>query len=363
MRVLFIVFILTFLIQFYPARTDKQYWRRTLISFVPLFLFMALRIDYGIDEDGYHDFYDGVQRASNIFAVNEHMEYGYAILNKLIPSYQLLIAISSFLTCLAYSFLIYKYVPKNYSWLAILLLFFCLPTTIFFMISGIRNGMTASLLVLSCYYLDKKKIVPYIIIGIIATSIHTSAMVMFVVCYLLSKEKPLTKKEITIWLAAMISAAFMSLSSLANTAMPVIELFLGRYVGQVEGMAEIADGRGIMASLAGIILAAGIIFFLKTSQQTYGNNSTTIEYNSMKYKFALFYAFSFTLGILGGRMGQYMIYFFIVSVTCMVAYWKQQIFKFGYLLAVVYLFRITLLNWLEVSSFYYTTYTSILGNL
>lgn len=365
MKVYFLVFVLALLGQFYPVKTDKQYWWRTVVSFIPLFLFMALRKDFGVDDEAYHSFFNGVHQASNIFSVNEHMESGYAILNKIMPTYQSLIILSSFLTTWAYSYLIYKYVPKRFSWLAVVLLFAMPSMTIIFMISGIRNGMAASLFILSTYYIEKRKLIPFAILTGIAMSIHTSALFVFVLCYLLGTQKPIKGKQMIIWIVVMVILAFASLAVLTQSALPVIELFMNKYVGQVEGMAEIADERGFMASLVGIVFGVGILLYLYTMEQHASKSQAlTIEFGSIKYKYAMLFAASFTVGILGGRMGQYLIYFFIVSVTCMVKYWNNRAFSIGFLLLVLYYFRMVYLSWVTdpYHFIYYKTYTSVLGS-
>lgn len=365
MRVYFIVFVLTFLAQFFQVKSDKQYWWRTVLSFIPLFLFMALRKDFGSDDDDYHMFYNGVHQASNIFAVNEHMEAGYAILNKIMPTYQSLIVLSSFLTSWAYVFLIYRYVPKRYSWLAVLLLFSAPSMTVFFMISGIRNGIAASLLVLSCYYIEKRKILPFIILTAVAMSIHTSALAIFTLCYLLGQNKLITKNQMWIWISVMVVLALASLASIVQNVLPVIDLFMDQYVGQVEGMAEIADERGFMGALTGIVFGVGLLLYL-IQMEKYTKRSPELaqEMGSLKYKYGLLFAVSFTIGILGGRMGQYWIYFFIVSVVGMVAYWNNKVFKYGFLLLVLYFFRILYVSFVSNPDFliYYKTYTSVLGS-
>lgn len=317
-----------------------------------------------MDDTGYQWFFYSVHQASDIFAVNDHMEPGYAILNKIMPTYQSLIVLSSFLTVWAYSFLIYRYVPRRFSWLAVLLIFSAPSLTIFFMISGIRNGMAASIFILSCYYIEQRKIIPVAILTAIAMSIHTSALAVFSICFLLGTNKPINKKQMIAWLAVMVSLAFASLAVLANTAMPVIKLFMDQYVGQVEGMAEIADERGFLGALVGLVFGAGILFYLFMMEQSTASRAMTEELGSLKYKYGLLLAVSFTLGVLGGRMTQYWIYFFIVAVTSMVAYWKKPLYKYGFLLLVLYSFWITYIGWTSHPDFMscYQTYTSILGD-
>lgn len=361
MIVYLIVAIIALLVQFYPVKTDKEYWWRTVVSFIPLFLFLALRKDYGMDESGYHSFFDEIHQAQNLFNVNGHMEKGYAILNKIMPTYQALIAFISFINCWALSYLVYRYVPQKYSWLAVFLIFFTPGATIFFMISGIRNGLSASLLILSTYFLvgDKRRLIPFTIMGVIAASIHTSALAMFAVFYLFSSRSPISSRNMVIWLIAMIVAMFASLSALADSAMPIIDLFMGRYVEQVESLAEIADERGVMAAMLGIAFAIGIIVFLREEQK----NRIVNEGNKIVlFKWALFHCFSFTLGVLGGRTSQYTIYFFIVATVNMFAYWKQPFYKYGYLLIVLYLYKLSLNGWLSNPMFPYWVYRSVIGD-
>lgn len=363
MKVYFFVFVLAFLAQFIHVRNSKQYWWRTVCSFIPLFLFLALREDYGVDEAGYHAFFDGVHSASNIFIVNDHMEPGYAILNKIMPTFQSLIAICSFITCWAYSYLIYRFVPQNYSWLAVILIFMVPSQAVFFMISGLRNGLAASLLILGSYFLERRKLLFYAIMAGVAMSIHTSALVMFVLCYLIGHNSLLTKRGLIAWTVVLLFAATTSLSSLTDQVMPIIEFATGRYVEQLEELSAIADERGFLGSLVGLIFAAGIFYYQLAVAHKRTSKYPPQEIETLyKYKLGLIYAASFTLGILGGRSGQYMIYFFIVTVTCIFAYTKNQIFKYGYLLLVTYFFWTLFKMWMSNPLFKYSIYTSIIGD-
>ena len=364
MRVYWLVAILAFIIQFVRVKDDKQYWWRTVISFIPLFLFMALRLDYGYDESGYHEFFDRVHHAQNIYSVNDHMEYGYVILNKIMPNYQILIAFTSFITCWAYSYLVYRFVPQKYSWLAVLLLFLNPGITVFFMISGIRNGIAASLLILGCYYIERKKIIPYVLLGAVAMSIHTSALLMFALCYFVGTNKSIEKREMLIWIGVILFAATASLSAIANGLMPVIEIFMGKYVEQVEGTAEIADERGFIGALVGIAFAVSILYYNMTETNAKKHGAVALfEHNSlMKYKLALIYAASFSIGMLGARMEQYMIYYFITAVVGIFAYSKNIVLKYGLLLIVLYFFWTTYKDWIGNPFFKYQIYTSILGD-
>ena len=363
MKVYFLVCIITFLAQFVTVKDDKQYLKRTIISFIPLFLFMALRKDYGVDDDAYHEYYNLIQRTDNIFSVNEHMGVGYAIFNKIMPSYQLLIAVISALVVWSYVYVIYKYVPKNFSWLAVLLILGAPSLTVFFAISGLRNAIAAAMAILSTPLIVKRKWWWVIAIGALAMTFHQSAFVIFSACYLVGNNKPLNKKMMVAWGIVLVVFGLGSLSTMAQDALPIVDFFMSNYVHQVEGLAEVADERGITGTLAGLTFGGGILaYLLLMGNDKRLTKSMSEELGSEKYKFALLFAASFTLGMLGGRMVQYWIYFFAVAVTCMVAYWKNPAYKVVYLLLVLFYYRVTYMSWVNSLYFPYYEYSSILGN-
>ena len=363
MKVYFLICIIKFFAQFIKANDDKQYLSRTIISFIPLFLFMALRKDYGMDDSAYHEYYNLVQQSNNIFDVNDHMGVGYAIFNKIMPSYQLLIAVISALVVWSYIYVIYKYVPRNYSWLAVLLILGAPSLTVFFSISALRNAIAAALAILSTPLIVKRKWWWVIAIGALAMTFHQSAFVIFSACYLVGNNKPMNKKMMIAWGAVLALFGLGSLSTLAEKALPIVGIFMNDYVYQAEGLAEMADERGITGTLAGLAFGGGIlVYLLLMGNDKWLTKSMSAELGSEKYKFALLFSASFTLGMLGGRMVQYWIYFFAVAVTCMVAYWKNPVYKIGYLLLVLFYYRITYTTWVNSLYFPFNEYTSILGN-
>jgi len=363
MIVYFLVCILVFIAQFAKVKDDKQYMWRTLISFIPLFLFMALRKDYGMDDREYHEFYDQIQISSNIFDVNLHMGVGYALLNKIMPSYQMLIATISALVVWSYCFVIYKYVPRRYSWLAILLILGAPSLTVFFSISGLRNAIAAALAILSTPLIVNRKWWWVIAIAALAMSFHQSAFVVFVANYFVGTNLPMKKKNMIVWLSLFGFFSLGSLSKIADGFLPIVDLFMNNYVSQVEGFVDVADDRGFIGILAGISLGGGILLYLMTmGKGKYLPSKLMEELSSEKYKFALLFAASFTMGVLGGRMVYYWIYFFAVAVTCMVVYWKNPFFKIFYLLIVLYYYRVTYVSWVNNPDFPFYTYESLLGS-
>ncbi len=363
MKIYFIVFAITFISQFVKVRDDKQYMWRTIISFIPLFLFMALRKDYGMDDSAYHEYYDLIQRSSNIFDVNQHMGMGYALINKIMPSYQILIATISALVVWSYGFVIYKYVPRNYSWLAVILVLGAPSLTVFFSISGLRNAIAAAIAILATPLIVNRKWYWVIAVAVLAMSFHQSAFVVFVAAYLVGTKAPITKKKLMAWIFVFALFSLGSLSSMAQEAMPIVDLFMNGYVNQVEVLTEVADERGVTGIMVGIIFGGGILLYLMMmGDEKRLSPYMRKELRSEKYKFALLFAVSFMLGMFAGRMVQYWIYYFVVAVTCMIIYWKNKPLKIVYLLLVLYYYRTIYISWIDTPDFPYNTYESILGS-
>jgi len=154
MTAYYLVFLLTLLIQLHPVKSNADYKKRLFFTFLPLFLFGALRVDFGNDYLGYEHYYYSVHSFSELFNIDKHMEKGYALLNLVMPSFRSLLVLTSLLMCFSYATLFYKFVQPKYNWLAILLLFLSGDKTIFFVLASMRNGMTVSLLILSLSFIQ-----------------------------------------------------------------------------------------------------------------------------------------------------------------------------------------------------------------
>ena len=76
MKVYFLVFIVTLLIQFIPVNSDRQYLRRVILTFIPIFLFGALRVDFGLDYLAYETEYEWAHTLDSIgYSITISMKY------------------------------------------------------------------------------------------------------------------------------------------------------------------------------------------------------------------------------------------------------------------------------------------------
>ena len=87
MRIYYLVFIVTLLIQFIPVKSDKSYLQRVILTFIPMFLFGALRIDFGYDYANYENEFYLAHYYSQFEDISGHSEIGYILFEKIIPTW------------------------------------------------------------------------------------------------------------------------------------------------------------------------------------------------------------------------------------------------------------------------------------
>ena len=178
MIVYFIVFIVTFLLSYFlPARNDKEYKWKLVIMFIPLFLFGALRVDMGNDYHVYASYFEEFHGGGSFsFDESSHSEIGFQLLCFIMPSYRSILILNTFLLCLAFALFIYRNVPKQYIWVAVLIIFLNVEKNIYGSMVGLRNGFAVITFLLGSVYIQERRWLPFALITVLAMSIHTSAV-------------------------------------------------------------------------------------------------------------------------------------------------------------------------------------------
>lgn len=343
--------LLTILINLFPAKTQKHYSVRLFVSLIPLFLFGALRVDFGLDYESYEDFFNSVKFYG--FSVIDRTEIGYYYLNRLLPSFRSLLVIQTLLVCTAYYYLFKWYVPAKYAWLGFILLFLSGPFTIFFMLSGIRNAISISILILSSHFLHNRKIIPFAVLIFIAYFFHNSVIFMAPIAYLVANNKQITLKWIVVWVLVMM---FLFVAS-STIVLYYIDLFIAnyfdRYITYIEQAKYLQKGAGLLSSSFSIFLSILLMYFFK--------NKRLSNKQSMIVKLSLLFLISHVLGPLNIRMSQYFVSFFIVG-SIIVMYWNiNKFLKIVYFISIFAYLIYSLIIWFNNPLFTYNTYKSILS--
>jgi hypothetical protein len=163
------------------AKSQKSdYWLK--LSFILIFLFLALRYDYGNDYMGYLD--DFLSR--EYLDMSSQFEIGWQILCLLFKpvGFFYMVGFLAAINCMVYYRFIKKYVSSSYYWLAVLIFVFD-PHCMLILSSAMRQSVAVMIFVYSIDYLYKKDLVRYVLCIGMASMFHTSALVLLPL-YLLS---------------------------------------------------------------------------------------------------------------------------------------------------------------------------------
>jgi EpsG family len=352
MLVYWSIAMFTVLIHLLPVKKDNQYSVRLFVSLIPLFFYGAFRVDFGLDYVGYEDFFDGVKSIG--YASNERMEIGYFYLNKILPTFRSLLILQSILLCAAYYYLFKWYIPAKYSWLGFLLLFLSGPLTVFFMLSGIRNGIAISILILSTNFTHKRKIILFVIFVFIASLFHKSVLLMAPIIYFIANGTIIKRKNIIIWLSIMVFFLLSSQTFILDYIDMFITFYFDRYAVYVSFAKEHGTGAGILISVFSLGVSTIILFLVKDKHFTAKEN--------MILKLTLLFFLSYLLGPLNMRMSQYFASFFIAGSIIIMNVGSKKLLKKVYFFAVFAYLIYALMLWFDNPYYSYDTYQSVLFN-
>lgn len=186
------VHVLLALAVFFAVVGQKnKYIQRT--AFVVLYLFAALRFMYGNDYYNYYRWFNRIHAGRPSAFKTEVL---YNLLNTYLPSFPVLVALSSLLLIVVVYRLIYKNLPINYAWIGICI--FVISPALFLMnLSALRQSIAICFFVIAVNCACKKKYFWYLVFVVVAALFHKSAILLLPFCFL-ATAKPV--KPIACWI-------------------------------------------------------------------------------------------------------------------------------------------------------------------
>ena len=178
-----------------PQRNKK------IVCFIPfaiLWIFAAIRYGYGNDYFSYYSSYLDI----NIGVYSFRKEVLFDALLRLFPSFFLFIACSSFVTIYPVSKLVNKNVATDYIPVAVFI--YCFNPYLFMIsLSAIRQYIAVACFVPAVYFAYKKKIIPYLLMIILAANIHNSAWTLLPI-YFLANDRKIGKRTLIVVIAVVL---------------------------------------------------------------------------------------------------------------------------------------------------------------
>lgn len=309
MKAYYFVFIVTLLVSLlFVAKTDKQWRWKLFWTFLPLFIFGAIRVDFGLDYSAYENVFNNIHSLQSFsFDYDAHEEIGYQLLNWIMPTYRSMLVLTAFMLSLSLAVFCYHNIPRKYLWLAVILIFLNPEKNIYGMLVTMRTGLCAASFLLGFVFIQKRKWIPFFAIVIAMMFIHTSSLVFMAIAYLLGSNKPFRKSEIWIWIGAIIVLLFLSMTQLINVVAVLIDNEVMDRYEQVLGASNIH--RGILQSITCLLIIILLIVYFRTNSE-----SLTPADNSL-LRMGMLFAASLLLGSLSMRAAYFYDMFFIGAVV------------------------------------------------
>jgi len=154
------------------------------VSFILIFLFLALRYNYGNDYPGYLDQFNRIN-IHNFQSLIPYRDLGWLtliILFKPLGFFSMVIFLA-FVNCVIYYRLIVRYVDRSYYWLALLIYFFD-SNFLLIHLSAMRQSLSIAIFLISLQYILQKKYLVSAALILLSLSFHASALLLFPVIFI-----------------------------------------------------------------------------------------------------------------------------------------------------------------------------------
>ena len=148
-----------------------------LLCLVPFFVFMASQQGWTPDYDDYEKYYEEAQGYWQVSYYALKLEFLYALLEHIMPSYRMLIVTQMALYTIALYILFYYHIPRKY-WFLSFFLFFLDYNMLLMSVSAIRSCIVASLFIIA-YHLKSigYRILPVVLV-VLSVFFHKSAILL-----------------------------------------------------------------------------------------------------------------------------------------------------------------------------------------
>jgi hypothetical protein len=176
---------------------NKKYPFR-FFTFAILFMFMALRYDYGNDYMNYLDNHALMNSGLSAWGADDFL---FHTLNIAVPNFFVLIALISLFYLIVIWYLIKNNLKVNQYWFAILILLIN-PYLFLIHLSSLRQTLAICFFIFAVNFAVKRKLIPYVMFILLATGMHSSAIILLPIYFFLT-EKPFNKKYLFITMTVL----------------------------------------------------------------------------------------------------------------------------------------------------------------
>lgn len=333
------------------------------ISFFLIFLFLALRYNFGNDYMEYSRNFDAIK--STVFSRYElfkfsedkRLEIGFVYLIKLFPftNFFVFVAIWSLVNCIVYYYIIKKYVSQNYYWFALAIYLLC-PLGMLIQSSAFRQTIAIWMFVWAFKYLKNQNLIKYLIVMTIGGLIHKSCFIL-IPLYFLGNVKLLKDKLIYVFSAIFILLLFINFTVKENI-LPFVDQYFNRYLWYaMNNNNELLREQTLVEILVKAFLLVLILYSFRVG------NLLQRKYSVLAAFFVLFFSLVNVVFLLD-RISMYFIPFLIITLPNAMVYIKNVLVRYASIGLIVsyYLVQFIRIFYSETWSEHFIIYQTIFGN-
>lgn len=230
-------------------------WLR--FSFTLIFLFLALRYNYGNDYQAYLLLFNSLNKPDIVLPY----EYGWQVLNIIFKPFGFfaMVIFLSFINCIIYYRFIVKYVPASYYWLAVFIYVFW-PPMMLVQLSSMRQTLALLLFIYSLKYLYSKKLIWYLLCIAVASQFHKSVIILLPLYLIVRRDWKMSWKKVIAFILLFL-LMFVVIDKIGGYLSYAVGLFFDKYDAYFdEGADELQSGYGFVYTV--IVFIIIILFSL-----------------------------------------------------------------------------------------------------
>lgn len=301
-------------------------------AFFVIFVFQALRFDYGPDYMEYLAMFKEINgnivslgSISSLYDITRGHEIGWVIINilcKPIGFFGLIIVLAAFENWVIYSF-VKKYVPHNMYWVAVAC--YALSSTLFLIsaCSMLRQWLAIILFLIAFQYIEKRDPLKYCLIIAVAITIHTSAFILLPFYFVtkIPQIKAIPFKLLAVFILFYIVWVYFAPQLLSDNIVSLLSLeSFEHYSGHLEYEANVVKSN-LLGRINTIISLYVVPFIVVLSIP---NLNKVSQHITVVYLFSLLFLPLVSVVHLIDRLGYYFLVFSICAIPLALNVYQQK---------------------------------------
>lgn len=198
-----------------------------IFTFAILFLFLALRYDYGNDYMSYYNIHTAINSGLPSWGQNDIL---FKQLNLLVSNYFVFIGVTSLFYISVIYYLIKHNLKVKQYWISVWILLIN-PYLLLSHSSGMRQTLAMAFFIIAVNFAVKRNPLFYVFFTMLAVGMHASAIILLPIYFVLT-EKEITKKMMFVIFGSLIILVFTPFFDI--TAYKILEYLPSHYVGILE---------------------------------------------------------------------------------------------------------------------------------